>query len=119
MHAIIKQDSFMDYAYDKRHYPSSVLYMLTADIKTADGMINRPLQSHSMGLDVSVYATDNHLAADVWRDFVPAKMVENALNNPETGLLRRNIRNIRTDEILGTVEHVKVGVMKAEYEVKK
>lgn len=119
MHAIIEQDSFMDYAYDKRHYPSSALYILTADIKTAGCMITRPLQSHSMGLEVSVYATDNHLAADVWRDFVPAKMVEQVLNDPETGLLGRKIRNIRTDEILGTIEHVKVGVMKAEYKVKK
>lgn len=119
MHAIIEQDSFMDYAYDKRQYPSSALYILTADIKTADGMINRPLQSHSMGMEVSVYATDNHLAADVWRDFVPAKIIEDTLNDPEEGLVGRKICNIRTDEILGTVEHVKVGVMKAEYEVMK
>ncbi|MDK8578316.1 hypothetical protein QP905_08145 [Corynebacterium pseudodiphtheriticum] len=117
--SVIDQYSFMNYAYGKRQYPSSALYILTADIKTADGMINRPLQSHSMGMEVSVYATDNHLAADVWRDFVPAKMVEQALNDPETGLVGHRIRNIRTDEILGTVEHVKVGVMKAEYEVKK
>ncbi|WP_455005643.1 hypothetical protein [Corynebacterium propinquum] len=119
MHAIIEQDSFMDYAYDKRHYPSSALYILTADIKTADGMINRPLQSHSMGLEVSVYATDNHLAADVWRDFVPAKMVEQALNDPETGLVGRRIRNIQTCKTLGIVERVTVAIMKAEYEVKK
>lgn len=119
MHGIIEQDSFMDYAYDKRHYPSSALYILTADIKTADGMITRLLQSNSMGREAAIYTTDSHLAADVWRDFVPAKMVEQALNDPETGLVGRKIRNIRTDEILGTVEHVKVGVMKAEYEVKK
>lgn len=119
MGIVIEQDNFMSFAYGNRHYPSSALYMLTADIETPTGTITLPLQSNPRGLEVSVYATDNHLAADVWRDFAPAKIIEYTLNNPETGLVGRKIRNIRTDEILGTVEHVKVGVMKAEYEVKK
>lgn len=118
MGIVIEQDSLMSYAYDKRHYPSSVLYMLTADIKTPTGTITRPLQSNPRGLEVSVYATDNHLAADVWRDFAPAKIIEDTLNDSEEGLVGRKIRNIRTCEKLGTVERVKVALMKAEYEVK-
>ena len=119
MGILIEQDNFMSFAYGNRHYPSSALYMLTADIKTPTCTITRPLQSQSRGLEVSVYATDNHLAADVWKDFVPAKIVEEALNDPEDGLVGRRIRNIQTSKTLGIVERVKVAIMKAEYEVKK
>lgn len=116
---VIEQTALTRHGYSKRIYPSTTLYILTADIATPSGVITRPLQSYEGFSDLVVYATDNPLAADVWDWPGGAGIVQDELNDPETGLVGRKIRNIRKDEILGTVEHVKVGIMKAEYEVMK